>query len=184
MSGWVRHGWREPPPPLNRASSALLTLCLSLCFAVSRSRRPRRRTKYPPSSSRLVRSPSRLDDADEAALRRPDHGRRDRRRDSHLRGLPSLPVRFARHRRDISICTPSTRPSRAQVGATGPATTTMVKQDDTSPASRTRRTRSSTIDTITTGRPAKKARSFKRSKSPKLKSLRPLQQRPREDRGN
>ena len=103
---------------------------------------------------------SRVDDADEAALRRPDHGRRDRRRDSHLRGLPSLPVRFARHRRDISICTPSTRPSRAQVGATGPATTTTAKQDDTSQASRTRRTRSSTSDTTTTGRPARRARSF------------------------
>ena len=46
---------------------------------------------------------SRVDDADEALVRGPDHGRRDRRRDSHLRGLPSLPVRFARHRRDISI---------------------------------------------------------------------------------
>ena len=91
-----------------------------------------------------------------------------------------IKVQIARHRRDIS-----TRQSRTQVGATGPATTTTAKQDDTSQASRTRRTRSSTSDTTTTGRPARRARSFsKRSKSPKLKSLllRPLQQRPRKHR--
>ena len=88
-----------------------------------------------------------------------------------------IKVQIARHRRDIS-----TRQSRTQVGATGPATTTTAKQDDTSQASRTRRTRSSTSATTTNGRPARRARSFKRSKSPKLKSLRPLQQRPREHR--
>ena len=66
-----------------------------------------------------------------------------------------IKVQIARHRRDIS-----TRQSRTQVGATGPATTTTAKQDDTSQASRTRRTRSSTNDTITRGRPARRARSF------------------------
>ena len=64
--------------------------------------------------------------------------------------------------------TPSTRQFRTQVGATGPATTTTAKQDDTSPASRTRRTRSSTSDTTTRGRPVRRARSFKRSNSQNL----------------
>ena len=46
----------------------------------------------------------RVDDADEAFVRGPDHGRRDRRRDSHLRGLPSLSA-FNQG----PICTPSMR---------------------------------------------------------------------------
>ena len=94
LSGWVRHGWREPPPPLNRASrcspDSLPLLCVSQCSHAAAD----------PGGERSIHrrrldwsDRPRVDDADEAALRRPDHGRRDRRRDSHLRGLPSLPVR-------------------------------------------------------------------------------------------
>ena len=83
----------------------------------SQPHKPRRADKV----SKVVRldwsDRSRVDDADEATLRRPDHGRRDRRRDSHLRGLPSLPVRIikvqlARHRRDISVCDATSQFSR------------------------------------------------------------------------
>ena len=178
MSGWVRHGWREPPPPLNRASRCSPdSLPLSVFCQCSHG-------AADPGGERSIHrrrldwsDRSRSEDADEAALRRPDHGRRDRRRDSHLRGLPSLPVHFKvrsnLHAIDATSqpSTPSTRPSRTQVGATGPATTTMVRQDDTSPASRTRRTRSSTSNTTTTARPARRARSFSKRSDRKLQNL-------------
>ena len=94
LSGWVRHGWREPPPPLKRASRALLTPAL-LCELFAVRTQPQTRVADKVSTVVVLIGQIALarDDADETALRRPDHGRRDRRRDSHLRGLPSLPVR-------------------------------------------------------------------------------------------
>ena len=162
MSGWVRHGWREPPPPLNRASRCSPdSLPLSVFCQCSHG-------AADPGGERSIHR-HRLDWS--------DHPR--------VLTMPMKPlyaglitaaaivgailicvgcrrcqcarikVQIARHRRDIS-----TRQSRTQVGATGPATTTTAKQDDTSQASRTRRTRSSTSNTTTTARPARRARSF------------------------
>ena len=97
LSGCVRHGGlcsrRDPPLPL----VGLRWLDCSpglLCVLQCSQPHDRAGRTY---VSTVVVSTGQIalarDDADETALRRPDHGRRDRRRDSHLRGLPSLPVR-------------------------------------------------------------------------------------------
>ena len=79
---------------LESAPSVLLTPAPPL--STFRSVRTQPQTRGPDEVSTVVVLIGQIalarDDADETALRRPDHGRRDRRRNSHLRGLPSLPV--------------------------------------------------------------------------------------------